>query len=277
MEEQALWDAHRTDGFRVPSGHKMCGFAYAKSGCSSVGGEAKWRKSALRFLERSCITGGARGISHSRLAAATHPTLVRKRFSFPSEVPRSKRWSRSPSTHKYGSSSCPTLQVAWHEFASSQNQNESHSMRRRSLPDTGRLRRRFSFLPAPVQYEPYPQPGSHYPLPAVWWTDPVPCGRPSLHPYPCCCQSNWRFRGKNIAPSWGTYRRSYCRSHSRLSESLDLAKTISATIPGQPLSSADSREYSIDHPRSWAEYLLWFLYHFHPSLRSLPSAGLGCR
>ena len=44
-----------------------------------------------RFLQWSCITGGARGISHSRLAAATHPTLVRKRFSFSPADLRSKQ------------------------------------------------------------------------------------------------------------------------------------------------------------------------------------------
>ena len=35
----------RTGGFRVSPGREICGFAYAKSGCSGVGGVAKWRKS----------------------------------------------------------------------------------------------------------------------------------------------------------------------------------------------------------------------------------------
>ena len=41
------------------------GFAYTKSGCTGVG-------DAAYFF---CITGGARGISHSRTAAATHLVL----------------------------------------------------------------------------------------------------------------------------------------------------------------------------------------------------------
>ena len=41
LTEHTISGDSRTDGFRVPPGQEMCGFAYAKSGCSGVGGVAK--------------------------------------------------------------------------------------------------------------------------------------------------------------------------------------------------------------------------------------------
>ena len=41
LTEHAISGDSRTGGFRVPSGREMCGFAYAKSDCSGVGGAAQ--------------------------------------------------------------------------------------------------------------------------------------------------------------------------------------------------------------------------------------------
>ena len=51
LTEHTISGDSRTDGFRVPLGQEICGFAYAKSGCSGVGGVAECRKSVKQIFE----------------------------------------------------------------------------------------------------------------------------------------------------------------------------------------------------------------------------------
>ena len=41
LTEHTISGDSRTDGFRIPLGQEICGFAYAKSDCSGVGGVAE--------------------------------------------------------------------------------------------------------------------------------------------------------------------------------------------------------------------------------------------
>ena len=61
--EQALSVSHRTGGFCVLPDEKPRSLLKAESACSGVGGVAEWREFQKKFLERSSITGGAKGIS----------------------------------------------------------------------------------------------------------------------------------------------------------------------------------------------------------------------
>ena len=70
-EEQALSVSHRTGGFCVLPGEKPRGLLIAESACSGVGGAAERREFRKKFLERSSITGGTKGISSPRLNSAT--------------------------------------------------------------------------------------------------------------------------------------------------------------------------------------------------------------
>ena len=70
-QEQALSVSHRTGGFCVLPDEKPRSMLKAESACSGVGDVAGRGEFRQKFLERSCITGGARGISSSRPAAAT--------------------------------------------------------------------------------------------------------------------------------------------------------------------------------------------------------------
>ena len=71
-QEQALSVSHRTGGFCVLPGEKPRSMPKAESACSGVGGAAERREFRKKFLERSSITGGAKGISTPRPAATTH-------------------------------------------------------------------------------------------------------------------------------------------------------------------------------------------------------------
>ena len=62
-QEQALSVSHRTGGFCVLPDEKPRSLLKAESACSGVGGVAEWREFQKKFLERSSITGGAKGIS----------------------------------------------------------------------------------------------------------------------------------------------------------------------------------------------------------------------
>ncbi len=62
-QEQALSVSHRTGGFGAPRA-KIQDLPGAKSACSGVGGAAEQREFQKKFLERSSITGGAKGISN---------------------------------------------------------------------------------------------------------------------------------------------------------------------------------------------------------------------
>ena len=61
--EQALSVSHRTGGFCVLPDEKPRSLLKAESACSGVGGAAERREFRKKFLERSSITGGAKGIS----------------------------------------------------------------------------------------------------------------------------------------------------------------------------------------------------------------------
>ena len=63
-QEQALSVSHRTGGFCVLPDEKPRSLLKAESACSGVGGAEERREFRQKFLERSCITGGARGISN---------------------------------------------------------------------------------------------------------------------------------------------------------------------------------------------------------------------
>ena len=70
-QEQALSVSHRTGGFCVLPDEKPRSMLKAESACSGVGDVAGRGEFRQKFLERSCITGGAKGISSPRPAAAT--------------------------------------------------------------------------------------------------------------------------------------------------------------------------------------------------------------
>ena len=70
--ELALSASHRTGGFCVLPDEKPRSMPKAESACSGVGGAAERGEFRKKFLERSSITGGARGISSHRPAAATY-------------------------------------------------------------------------------------------------------------------------------------------------------------------------------------------------------------
>lgn len=70
LTEHAISGDSRIAGFRGPPGQEICGFAYAKSGCSGVGGEAEWRKSVKQIFEMELRHGGSKMVYHPRPAAA---------------------------------------------------------------------------------------------------------------------------------------------------------------------------------------------------------------
>ena len=63
-QEQALSVSHRTGGFCVLPDEKPRSMLKAESACSGVGDVAGRGEFRQKFLERSCITGGAKGISN---------------------------------------------------------------------------------------------------------------------------------------------------------------------------------------------------------------------
>ena len=70
-QEQALSVSHRTGGFCVLPDEKPRSMPKAESACLGVGGAAERGEFRKKFLERSSITGGAKGISIPRPAEAT--------------------------------------------------------------------------------------------------------------------------------------------------------------------------------------------------------------
>ena len=83
-QEQALSVSHRTGGFCVLPDEKPRSLLKAESACSGVGGVAEWREFQKKFLERSSITGGAKGISNppQRRYSSNEITVSFGSFSF---------------------------------------------------------------------------------------------------------------------------------------------------------------------------------------------------
>ena len=82
--EQALSVSHRTGGFCVLPDEKPRSLLKAESACSGVGGAAERREFRKKFLERSSITGGAKGISSppQRRYSSNEITVSFSSFSF---------------------------------------------------------------------------------------------------------------------------------------------------------------------------------------------------
>ena len=153
-----------------PSGTGNIGFAYAKSGCSGVGGVAEWRKYAMQIFEMELHHRGSKWANALPASPASFPPVIsQKRFSLSSEdrSRRCVRYGQLPSLHKALYAMYPSPQGAEFLLSVFQNRIESRPIRRRSLPDTGRLRWRFSIFCASLFPALYPPPGSHYPPPTV--------------------------------------------------------------------------------------------------------------
>ena len=91
------------------------------------------------------------------------PVISRKRFSLSWEdrSHQCARYGRLLSLRKALCGMCPSPQAVRSLRSAFHNQTESRPIRRRSLPDTGRLQRRFSFFCGSLSSDADPPPGSH--------------------------------------------------------------------------------------------------------------------